>query len=704
MNGSGFQAFVPVIPVYIIFLFFLISLGISWWSYSYLTKVSRVKKNSLILLRGVSFTVLLILLLNPLFINESTWTEKPAVLVYLDDSQSVSINRGDYDGLNDYRKLTGEFQFFQNSEDFNFLVYKFDSSVQRTENVDISARGSRTNLNSIFRHQIEEFPEAVAALVFSDGIVTHGAEPVFTAQDSQIPFYFVPVGDTTTAKDIAVSEPDVSGEVFINTKIVVNAVIQQNGFENSEKEIQLLENNEVIQSERIRFEENQSSHEVGFELNFEEPGIRDYKIRVPFSESELTEENNVSFFTLDVKDNQTIVWYMAYEIHPDVGAVSNLIERDQSYTVHKFTWDGSNSYMEGEPDLSVKPDAIVIHGLPDNETEIEKINEWTGAHSSLFITTPQSYFEPGQNNTGFLTVSQPQSFLRIIPETGERESHPIFDIETNLTTTLPPLRTMFADYRLSPVQQILGYSRYQGERIDIPYLVIEETGNRRSLILNAFDWYRYFQNRDDNIKAYTENLFTNIFSWISATPGDSRLQINTISSSFNDTEDVKFRATLYNESDLPENNGLIGVEITGEETELIDKSFTMKNSGDGTYTLNAGSLPPGSYHFEAEAMIGDRTIDNQDGSFSISNSTREFLDTKRNDQRLRQLAEVTGGKFLAESPYQSFMNDLNDKNLIRPVEKELTEFLYLYQFYIWFFVIIATLSAEWMLRRSVSLP
>jgi len=704
MNGSGFQAFVPVIPVYIIILLFLVSVGISWWSYSYLSKVSRFKKNSLILLRGISFTVLLILLLNPLFIEESLWTEKPTVLVYLDDSQSVSISRGDYEGLSDYRQLIGQFDSFQNSEDFNFLVYKFDAAVQRADDIEIMARGSRTNLNNIFRHQIEELPEAVAAVVFSDGVVTHGSEPVFTAQNAQIPFYFVPVGDTTTVNDIALSEPDVAREVFINTNIVITTVVQQNGFENSGKEIQLLENNEVIQTQQIRFEEDQSSHEVRFELNFEEPGIRDFQIRIPPSASELTDENNVSFFTLDVKDSQTLVWYLAYEIHPDVGTIRNLIEKDQSYTVQKFTWAGSDNYIEGKPDLSDEPDLIVIHGLPDSEPEIENINKWTETYSSLFITTPLSYFQPGQNRSGFLTVSQPQSFLKIVPGIGDRESHPIFDFETNLTTPLPPLRTMFADYRLSPVQQVLGYSRYQGEQIDIPYLVIEETGNRRSLVINAFDWYRYFQSKDENIRAFSKNLFNNLFSWISAAPGDSRLEINTISSSFTDTEEVLFRATLYNESDLPENNGLVSVKISSEETENGDKSFTMKNSGEGTYTLNAGSFPPGRYNYEAVATIGERTIDNQSGGFSISNSTREFLNTKRDDQRLRQIADVTGGKFLAESPYQTFIADLNEKNLIRPVEKELTEFMYLYQFYFWFFVIITSLSAEWMLRRSISLP
>jgi len=705
MTGSGFQSFVPVIPVFIIVLLLMISVGISWWSYNYLKQLSPLKKNGLIGLRAASLFILLILLLNPLFVNQSSWEEKPTVLVYIDNSQSTAIERGDYAGQDDYYKIIDQFEF-ENNQDVNYLIYNFDGDVQRVESTNIEANGVSTNLDNVFKHQFEQAPDAIAALLFSDGIITRGQEPVFSAQNSSIPFFTVPVGDTTSAKDIAVSDVESLKEVYTNSSFSVNTIIQQEGYDGKIATVQIIEDGEVLESKQISFTGNRSSHEIRFQLIHEEPGIRNYEIKVPSFEDELTTENNSAFFSVNVEDDKTDIWYLAFEVHPDVGAIRNIIARDQSFEVKPYTWLPTGNFIGGNPDENEEePNLIIIHGLPNNSETMDWVIEKMQSYSSLFIVTPGSFNQFLQRQSSFYNISRSESFIPIRPEPGDKETHPIFDIDPVQTMRMPSLQTRFGTYNLSPTQQILGMSRYQNKLTDIPYLIIEESGNTRKLFLNAFDWFKYTQSRDEEIRKFTNQFFTNIVSWTSALPDQSNLQVSTLRSSYNENEEIIIRATLQNESGQPETNGLIDVQIQNRKNGIQSSSFTMQHQENGNYRLNAGTLPSGQYNFTATARIGDRIAEEQTDNFSVTSSTREFLDTKRNDQRLRQIAEVSGGQFLdASSAAENFITNLEERNLMQTVEKTRKELIYLHQFYFWFFIVLVTLSSEWILRKSVSLP
>lgn len=668
-------------------------------------QIKPVKKYGLIGLRSISLFILLLLLLNPLFIKENTWEEEPVVLVYLDDSQSTGVERGRYSGINDYEGVIGQFDF-ENRDGINFIFYKFAGIVNYSESADVEATGSSTNLDNVFKHQLEQAPDAVAAIIFSDGIITHGQEPYFSAQNSTIPFYTVPVGDTTAAKDVAISDLESLKKAYTNSSFTANSIIQQEGYDGRNVTVELLEDGELIDSREVSFTGNRSSHELNFDLIYEEPGIRNYEIRVSPFNDELIEENNAAFFSVDVEDGKTNIWYLAYEVHPDVGAIRNHIASDQSFDITPFTWINSERFIEGNPDNSdVEPDLLVVHGLPQGEESTEWLLEKMQSYSSLFIITPGSYDKLSGIQSGLFSINNPESFIVVRPELKDSEFHPVFDIEGMQTLRLPPLQTRFGNYNFSPAQQVLGMSLFQNERTDIPYLLIEETGNTRKLFLNAFDWYKYLQSNDTDIKRFTEQFFTNIVSWTSAPPGSSNLQISTLRSSYNENEEIMIRASLQNESGQPEADGLIDVRIDNAEGGNLSNSFTMQHRNNGNYRVSAGTLPSGRYQYTATARIGDRIIEEKSGAFSVTSSTREFMNTKRNDQRLQQLANITGGKFLSESSAaDAFFSDVNDKNMIQTVEKTSKDLFYLHQFYYWFFIVMITLSAEWILRRSVSLP
>jgi len=186
-----FQGYNPLIPILIWTTIVLVSFGVAIWSYSYLVSVPAWKKWSLITLRGAVFAILALLLLNPFFINERIERSNPQVNIYLDNSQSISVERGDYEGMDSYREITARItEQLEDYIDANF--YLFDADVREGRNVD--AEGAVTNLQAVVEHQLEQQESIVASILLSDGIYTQGRNPIYTAQNLPLLFLPFPLG------------------------------------------------------------------------------------------------------------------------------------------------------------------------------------------------------------------------------------------------------------------------------------------------------------------------------------------------------------------------------------------------------------------------------------------------------------------------------------------------------------------------------
>jgi len=88
----------------------------------------------------------------------------------------------------------------------------------------------------------------------------------------------------------------------------------------------------------------------------------------------------------------------------------------------------------------------------------------------------------------------------------------------------------------------------------------------------------------------------------------------------------------------------------------------------------------------------------------VSQSSAEFLNTKRNDALLNRLTEFTQGLFLVDYDMDRLNDFLQTSEVIQEQSEVSEELVYIHHSALWFFIVLLLLSAEWMLRRSVSLP
>lgn len=705
MTYALYQGLNPVLPVLLIIGIGVLSLFVAWWTYSDLQSVPSLKKYSLITLRAVALFILVLLLMNPFISKLFTDSQNQRVAVYLDNSQSMTIERGDFDGLNSFREIIENFENAK-SDQFEYEYFLFDNSV--TQSDEITGIGVRTNINHVVEHLQENENQFIGAVLFSDGIVTQGRNPVFSAQNLSIPLFTVPVGDTTEVRDIAISNVEYSSETYLNTSQTIRTEIQQTGFEGESVAVQFLKDGELLQTEEIEFSTDVSSHLAEFTIEFEEEGFYDLEINIPPKPDELTDQNNRYLFNIEVLDEKTRILSIAYEIHPDVSAIRRFIATDQQNELVSSTYVGEQTYIGTDPlNLDEDPDLIVLHSLPP---EGSAVLNWIESQQTpvIFFATPAAYplleNESLRNIIGF-SASNIQSAIDVqIFHASGQSSHPLLELTPQNYQRFPPLQTFRGNYSHSAIAQPLLFALFQRTETDIPLLIAEETSTRRKASVNAFGWYRYQQSTMDDVQQFYTQFLTNLFSWASTPPDRRTLTIEPVKSIFTENEIIEIRAELFNEFGEPEQEALIDIEIFESDHDEPLNRFRMNHIRNENYAAQIGNYPQGLYRIEGTAVKNDREIGTAESRVNISQSSIEFLNTKRNDDLLISLADLTNGLFISNGDYSEMNTILQQRVEQDEVTDSREESFYLYQSILWFFIVLTLLSGEWLIRRSVSLP
>jgi len=706
-----FQGFNPIIPLLTGLFLLIICFGIAWWSYSYLSSVKSWKKWSLIILRGSVFLILVILLLNPFFVDRNVESSEPSINVYLDNTQSLTVERGAYSGLVSYRSaVESVMSGFDDQFDINYFL--FHSGVN--EGREIYGDGTVTNLQSVIDHQLETQDETVVNLLFSDGIYTQGRNPVFSAQNLSTPLFTIPIGDTTDVQDIVISDVEYNAQSYTNTEQSFRVNINQDGFEGESVTVQFLKDGELLQSEQIIFGEALSNHLLLFTDEHTDPGFYQYEINIPGFDEEFTLQNNREQFTVEVLDDKTRIVSLAFEIHPDVGALRRLIATDQQNELISATrLSGGQSMGADLTGLDSPPDLIVLHGLPDpDDPLLDWIENQDGVPVVYFMLPVTRRNHLPLNSASFLnhSVEQLRGNTIDVHLLQEREpySHPLLEFSPQEFRRFPTVSTYRSEVQSSALADILFSGEFQRTETDIPIIITQSGGLRRLAGVNAFGWHRFDRTANETVSTFYTTFFTDLLSWAATSPNQKNLAIDPIKSTFTETEDIEIRASLVNERQQPETDAVIEVSVApaenGENTSADTQRFVMRHTRNGEYRVNIGNLPQGNYQISGRATKADRTIGEDEARFSISQSMVEFITTERDDQLLQQLALRTGGLFLNSYSAEPILEYLEENSLDQVVETTTDETRYFSNSPLWFILAILLLTGEWLIRRTLSLP
>lgn len=703
-----FQGFQSWLPVWAYILIFIGTILLAWWSYRSITGIKKTYRYILICLRSAIFFVLLFLLLNPFMKTETPYYEQPKVLVMLDNSASTAIEKSDYKGTESYRQVLDQLNF-QDSSAVNYEFFSIGNEASLSNPQNLTFEADQTNLSQAMQAVRGNQSEASAAILISDGIFTKGQNPVYEAQNLEVPLFTIGLGDTTFQKDVLVSSVSTNSSGYLNSKQPVTAIISSKGFAGQSFAVELVKGGEVIATETVTPQISNSTQEVTFELPLETEGLQQFQIQVPALADEWTTENNVQRFSVDVLDAKQQILSLAFEVHPDVRMVRSLLLSDQNTNLISRTWLRGDRFIEGN--FNVSPDTldlVIIHGYSRSglSGELEQqIKELAEQVPLIIVSTPM--FSPQrfeQQVTSLpVSVTGPWDVVTVsLNAELESTAHPIMELPAITYDRVPPLLAPISNLDNAPGTTKLFSSKYQGRNTQKPVLVVQELGNKRLSLVTALGWFRLNQDTDPEVREFAQQLWLNLVSWTATDPENQLLEVRPTQTSFTGSEPVVINAYLNNERGEVETEASIDISVSSDSMDA--RFYSMENRGGGQYQLDLGSMPEGIYGFEATAKKGDRTIESQQGEFAVARSNDEFLDINRNESLLRQLAQRSGGSYVPFDSVDGFWTKLNEQGLLDRQEEIRTTFFYPYQQVTWFVIVLLLLCCEWIFRKYLSLP
>ncbi len=661
-------------------------------------------------LRALVFFILLVLLMNPLFRSKTVNYIKSDVAVLLDNSRSVGVEKGRYEGEKTYQNVLEQLNFDDQAR-ISLSFFAFDEQLSSVRPDTLDFDGAETNLYAPLDYLQRNQEGTKAALLITDGIYTAGQDPAFMSRDLGVPLYVIGLGDTVSVRDLVVKNVVSNQKGYTQTEHKVEATIINDGYKGENVTVRLQSGDRVIARQNFTPTNQKSAHTLSFQIPLQKPGLHQYTIEVPEKASEWTGANNQKAFSIDVRDNRDRVLHLAFEIHPDVKSMRSILATDKNVSLTPRTWMRGEKFIEGDlPTETDSIDLVILHGYPAPDISNvlhQQLETLVRDVPVVFVRSPQQDLNDLPSSLeSYMPISTTSSSVSPLssgfyPVEAQSE-HAIMDLPEVAYSNLPSIYAPIRNVELSPSASALFKTTYQGSETEVPFVAVQQLGNKRSAIINGYGFYRLRQHHAASSRSFITRLISNIIAWNAADTDDKLLRVIPAQQVFDGDDKVQFNVFLRNESGEQESNASIDLRLQNEA--IGAKQFTMTSEGNGQYSLNIGTLGEGIYQFEATARKGETTIDRYQGEFSVSPTRIEYVNTTRNDNLLRQLAENSGGRFFDFSQIDSIWHHMSNAGLMDETKHIETQQYYPYQHLFWFFAVVLLLGMEWLLRKYFALP
>ncbi|MEI6059960.1 MAG: hypothetical protein WCR72_04590 [Bacteroidota bacterium] len=653
---------------------------------------SILTTRTLILLRAIAVSLIAFLLLSPLLKTVSRYTEKPIVLLALDNSGSIMLEKDSAyyksEFVNKYRKLADEL-----SKKYNVQTYTFGEKVSTGLNPTFSEK--QTNMSGLFSEIKDRYSNRnLAALILAgDGIYNQGADPLYACDDAPYSIYTVAMGDTAQQKDIVISRVNYNRIAFLGNDFPVEITVTAFKCAGTQSTIAVSSGTQENHSEKFQIGEALYSHTFTTKLTASKPGLQRYRITLSGIPGEISTANNYREIFVEVLDGRQKILLLHSAPHPDISALKQAIGKNKNYAVDDFLLSDFNGSVASYS-------LVILHQVPAiNDIGFQVTNQLkTSTVPVLFIIGSQSNI-PAYNNlmTGLMI---PQAMSSFNEATGVL--NPDFSLFSlgpeveHLIPDFPPLRVPFSQYKPGTAAQVLLYQKIGNVNTRIPLILFNQGVDRKSATITGeglWRWRLANYAKVGNQLAF-DDLFSKIVQFLAVKEDKSQFRV-LLKNNFGENEAVEIDAELYNDSYQLVNEPEVNIVITDGNKKNFPYAFTRTSNA---YYLNAGSLPPGEYSYKASADFGGKAYQ-KTGLFTVMPINVESMNTVANHVLLNNIASRHKGKMVYPSQLdqvEQLLAARDDLKTIAYTQKRYTE---LVSFLPILLLLLGLLSAEWFIRK-----
>ena len=679
--------FVFVWPSYLILLGLILALVFGVAFYYKTNKNKDIRKSVLILLfvsRVLIIFILSIFLLEPVIRYTKLEKEKPILLLAIDNSQSMVLNKDSTWIKNELKKKI-DFLCNQLNEKFEIKTYSFSNKLEN--DFKNSFTGKETDFSDIFTEIDNNYSNRNlgAILICSDGIFNKGVNPVYTNRDFKFPVYTLALGDTTENKDIGIKKINHNNIAYLGNQYPVEVIIQARKLNGFKGNIQISKNGKIIEQRAIEVSSNAWTQTVNFLFTADKPGIDRYSVIVSTANEENNKLNNSSFFAVEVIDSRDKVLILSSAPHPDIAAIKSAIESNNNYEVETCLMDQFSGSLKGYS-------LVICHSLPWNPTTKIKAELESKSIPHLIVSTNSSDQLPGLKFTG--------------PSNKFNESDPslnssfgLFTLSEELRNYLgnfPPLKSPLGTYNISPEVNIFLSQKIGIVETENPMIYFCNNLPVKSGVVLGDGLWRW------KLRDYAEhenfNLFNELINksiqYLIVKEDKSFFRVNT-KKIYNENEEVVFDAEVYNKSYELITEPDVTATIYDQRGKKYEYTFSKNQK---TYRLSGIFFPPGEYQYEAKTKVNGISYTKK-GNFTVIEIISERINQVANHQVLYNLSRQTKGKMYYKEEFELLTNDLIKKDEFKTISYEQKKLTDLIEFKWFFYALLSLIALEWFVRK-----
>lgn len=710
-------------------------------------------------LRVAALAVVILLLFRPTVHFASRLTERGQVIVLVDESMSMGVKDGP-GGLNRLgwaqdvlMRPQGVLERLRRN--FDVAVYAFAGSVRTVpldEVRDLVPVGESTRLSNAVGAVGEKVPrESLAGVIMlTDGIDTSGVDPADAIVGRGVPMYTVGVGtrldEDADFRDLFVQDVRTPRYVMVDNVSEVTVAVGGVGYAGREVTVQTREGETVLASARAVVRGAGATELVPLKFTPRKVGQFEFVAEVPPESDERVSENNRMEFTLVVTEPKVRVLYVEGSARPEYKFLKRALDSDPNMEVLALVQVAPGVFMQqgrvGDLALAGVPSdeevlrqfRVFVFGDIDRahfgEEVLRAVERAVSNGAGLLMLGGRASLGPGGYEGSPLeevspVLFGPRSVGRaeepfLFRLTREGQGHPIFEgTEEFFSETarpvgrpVPMLQGCTRVVNLKPGALVLAeHPTAEGlDRERLPVAVVQSYGQGRAMVFTADTTWRWFlELRPLGAETPYARFWAQAVRWLAGqearkASGEPGLTMYTDRLRYSLGEAVRVRVVARAEDGQAADRATITVAIAPAEDEKAFGTMLQLSYMPGTAGEYAGEFTPA----EAGAYVA-RASGTQDGmplgspvstTFRVGNPNLEFERLSVNEELLRRVAELTGGRYAPAVRAEEVVESLRRVE----VERQVARSYRLWNAPYFFLLFVCVVTAEWVMRRRRQLP
>ena len=601
-----------------------------------------------------------------------------------------------------------------------------------------------TNISSVLEQLSRDRRDQPLAAAFILTDASHNksgvANPRVAAADlGGTPVYVIPIGNTQYVRDIMVQSVFCPAVAMRNDDIVIEAVIQAYECEGESCLVQLLQDGQPIDTRTVQLDSGFATRRVRFDQKMSEVGIQRFQISATPVKGELTEQNNIDDFEVNVTRSEIKLllademprWEYRYLaqlfrrdpkveldemlFHPRAIATGRRKETG-TFPVTADDWDQYDIVMLGDltPDHFpvAAQESLIVYLRERGGTLIliagkESMPE-AFAKSPLADVLPVTRVAPDAaitNNDGYsfhVTDAGHSHNALMIGETEDATR-----IAWEFVNQFSPLHDV-SPWRLPRPSATTLISAIPRGTLDKDhaartnaFLCWQPVGRGRVVYLAGPDTYRLRFLRGDRLHY---RFWGQMLRWALAadlSAGSELVRIRSDKTQYNSSETIQVVVRLMDGNGRPVVTTSELISIARQGGEEHSATLVADEQIPGQYVGEFKSLPPGEYQIEpsgdatTQALAGSE-LQAPTASFTVrADLPVEFMDTRCDRALAQQIADITGGQVLPPTAVEEVLRLTNLEPEV--AQKMETKPLWLEWKYLW--IVFGCLQTEWIVRK-----